>query len=343
LGDKPIIRIAVPGDTAEDFMQAAAKQFRGDFFVAIDQPVGKFVRIEAPFLNGDVGVRGDAIAMPAVRNGRKGLVIRLVRLDPDSLGIPIQESSKALGIEDDDDAVEEFDSSQATVASNVSAAVAKSIRAAGNAAPVKPMGPSPTPSAGIPKPAVKVPSQPIKLEELDDETREAVNEFGEASTRASELSADLAKQLAEPAPVTAHAVRRVTPEQGVPKQVVPPKGLPDLPPGADEDEAIDSAFDDPDVHGRATVLAPPLAQPDQELSLDAAEPLEEPAPKVKQSGAATTDVVAKLPATKSGVATDIVDKLPAAKPVEAPKSNTTLLLILLLVVALGAGAFFLLK
>ena len=61
-------------------MQAAAKQFRGDFFVAIDQPVGKHVRIEAPFLQGGVAVRGDAIAMPAVRNGRKGLVIRLEEL-----------------------------------------------------------------------------------------------------------------------------------------------------------------------------------------------------------------------------------------------------------------------
>ncbi len=245
-------------------MQAAAKQFRGDFFVAIDQPVGKFVRIEAPFLNGDVAVRGDAIAMPAVRNGRKGLVIRLVRLDADSLGIPIQESSKALGIEeDDDDAVQEFDTSQSTVASNVSAAVAKSIRSAGTAAPIKPMGAMPSPAAGVPRPVGKSPSQPTNLEDLDDEAREAVNEFGNQSTKASELSADLAKALAAPPPAATHAVRRVTPEGGVPKQVPLPKSLPAPPPkadearpGADDDARLDAAFsDDP-----AEIKDPPAAE-----------------------------------------------------------------------------------
>jgi hypothetical protein len=344
-------------------MQAAAKQFRGDFFVAIDQPVGKFVRIEAPFLNGDVGVRGDAIAMPAVRNGRKGLVIRLVRLDPDSLGIPIQESSKALGIEDDDDAVEEFDSSQSTVASGVSAAVAKSIRAAGSAAPVKPMTASPSPPAGVPKAVTKTPSQPTKLEDLDDEAREAVNEFGEASTRASELSADLAKQLAEPPPAAAHAVRRVTPESGVPKQVQAPKGLPDLPPGADDDAGLDSAFSD--VSEEITDSPPNAVATNAraevpEFDLDGSEPTPEPAEpaKVKQaddaakakpsddqdeSGAEADEPARETPpkarsAAKAETRTDIVDKLPASAPVAAKTSKSQLVvLIVLIIIAAGAG------
>ncbi len=207
LGDKPIIRIAVPGDTAEDFMQAAAKQFRGDFFVAIDQPVGKFVRIEAPFLNGDVGVRGDAIAMPAVRNGRKGLVIRLVKLDADSLGIPIQEPTKELALdEDEDDGLNEFEKGQATVASNVSAAVAKSIRSTAHdrAQPVKLQ-------ASPPEPVARSSPQPIKREELDDDTREAVDEFSDQSTKASEITDEMAKKLTERSvPPATNVVRRAS-------------------------------------------------------------------------------------------------------------------------------------
>ncbi len=188
-------------------MQAAAKQFRGDFFVAIEQPVGKFVRIEAPFLNGDVGVRGDAIAMPAVRNGRKGLVIRLVKLDADSLGIPIQEQTKELSLEEDD-GVNEFEKGQDTVASNVSAAVAQSIRstsvASDRAQPVKLQAP-------IPEPVAKSPAQPIKHDELDDDTREAVDEFSDQSTKASEITDEMAKKLTERSiPPATNVVRRTS-------------------------------------------------------------------------------------------------------------------------------------
>ncbi len=205
--EKPLIRIAVPGETAEEFMQAAAKQFRGEFFVAIDQPVGKFVRIEAPFLSGDVGVRGDAIAKPAVRHGRKGLVVRLVRLDSDSLGIPIPESTAD---ELPPDPADDFES-DTTKASNVSATVAEAMKQSGEPA----------------------------LVELDDD---AAAEFHNDTTRSSEVSADLAKALAvEPPPdiptptatlttpsghvITPHTIRR-TPGQGVARQVTPPQGAP---------------------------------------------------------------------------------------------------------------------
>jgi len=202
-------------------MQAAAKQFRGDFFVAIDQPVGKFVRIEAPFLAGGVAVRGDAIAMPAVRHGRKGLVIRLVKLDSDSLGIPIPEASQQLAVTEEagESAVDEFES-EPTRASGVSAAVAESIKrsASGGGAPVVPLGARPELEA---------------LEELDDETREAVNEFGNVTTKASEVSADIAKTLAEPPPEqrspAAHTIKRVTPGSGVARQVTPASGAPVTP------------------------------------------------------------------------------------------------------------------
>jgi hypothetical protein len=251
LGDKPIIRIAVPGDSAEEFMQNAAKQFRGDFFVAIDQAVGKFVRIEAPFLAGDVAVRGDAIAMPAVRNGRKGLVIRLVKLDSDSLGIPIPEASKQMAVEQEESLEGEFDNPQPTMASPVSAAVAKSIRASASASdraqPVKLQTLTPV--------VKKQTAQPTKLEDLDDETREAVNEFGAATTKASDVSADLAKQLAEledkePRATPSTVRRPVTPQAGVPKQAneaeTPKKAEPKSSDeqAAADDSAFDSAFAD---------------------------------------------------------------------------------------------------
>lgn len=322
-------------------MQAAAKQFRGDFFVAIDQPVGKFVRIEAPFLNGDVGVRGDAIAMPAVRNGRKGLVIRLVKLDADSLGIPIQEQTKELSLdtEEEDDGAQEFDAPQATVASPVSAAVAKSIRAASTASdraqPVKLQ-------AAVPKPVAKSPSQPTRLEDLDDEAREAVNEFGDASTRASELSADLAKQLAEPASAaTPHTVRR-TPESGIP---IKAEAKPDPTPPPDDDAALDSAFADPeakDVHAKPTSDALKLdSLTDYDESDDPSTRVEQPVKVAEMAKASTkADVEA---AAKAVAAVTTKAEPEAAQPAPPPSKAATAILMVLIVIALGAAAFVLIK
>jgi len=292
-------------------MQAAAKQFRGDFFVAIDTPVGKFVRIEAPFLNGDVGVRGDAIAMPAVRNGRKGLVIRLVKLDADSLGIPIQEATKELSLdEEEDDPVQEFDAPSVTVASGVSAAVAKSIRAASidsdRAQPVKPV------SQPIPKPVAKSPSQPTRLEDLDDDTREAVNEFGEVSTKASALSADLAKKLSEPEPepepapaATPHTVRR-TPEGGVP---IKASASDPTPPPND------------DVHQKPTTQI---------------EPIEKTEPVKPAKVEAKADAKRSKRITAQG---DEESEPAPSPPAAAPSKTATTILVVLILLTIGAAAF----
>ena len=315
-------------------MQAAAKQFRGDFFVAIDQPVGKFVRIEAPFLNGDVGVRGDAVAMPAVRNGRKGLVIRLVKLDADSLGIPIQEQTKDLSLDEEaDDGVQEFDAPQVTIASNVSAAVAKSIRAVSSASdraqPVKL-------AAAVPSPIGTSPSQPTRLEDLDDEAREAVSEFGDASTRASDLSADLAKKLAEPAPVAApHTVRR-TPETGIPvKSAVAEVTKPDSTPPPDDDAGLDSAFgadiEVKDPHGTATSKAAEVAEVEraeklESLTGDDEEPVE----------------IEDKPPAQAAAKDEPEDHAVATAPSGPSKAATTFLVALILI-AMAAAAFFLIK
>jgi len=301
-------------------MQAAAKQFRGDFFVAIDQPVGKFVRIEAPFLNGDVGVRGDAIAMPAVRNGRKGLVIRLVKLDADSLGIPIQEQTKELSLdEEDEDPADEF-APQATVASNVSAAVAKSIRAHASAADRAP--PVKITPAPMPVPASRAPAQPIPLEDLDDDTREAVDEFNDVSTRASAVPADLARALAEPAMLAVVKTVRRTPEGGIPVKPVERKREPTPPPPA---AAVDDglSFDSPTKTDN-------VVPPKQPARLDALMPDQDDKP---------------VPAAKPEREPEdlaVVEPAPALVPVGPSKAATTFLVVLI-VIAIAAAAFFLIQ
>ncbi len=311
-------------------MQAAAKQFRGDFFVAIDQPVGKFVRIEAPFLNGDVGVRGDAIAMPAVRNGRKGLVVRLVKLDADSLGIPIQEATKELSLdkeEDDDDGRGEFDAPQATVASPVSAAVAKSIRASA---------------------AVSDRAQPVKLqplppgadEDLDDDAREAVSEFGDVSTRASTLSEDLAKKLAEPEPAPLpHTIKR-TPKDGVaPLRAATSDPKPDATPPPDDDAGLDSAFSEPkddSVHAKPTTKIDALKH--------------EPSATRPETLGALTDDDDDDDDEPAQIEDRPVKPEPKAEPQKvepapaaAPSKAATGILVVLILLTIGAAAFVLMQ
>lgn len=311
-------------------MQAAAKQFRGDFFVAIDQPVGKFVRIEAPFLNGDVGVRGDAIAMPAVRNGRKGLVIRLVKLDADSLGIPIQEQTKELSLDDDDDdGLNEFEKGQATVASNVSAAVAKSIRSTANdrAQPVKLQAP-------IPEPVTK--SQPIKLDELDDDTREAVDEFSDQSTKASEITDEMAKKLTE---------RSVPPATNVVRRASSPVVKTD-------DAALDDALagaevDAKHVHAKPTAkieaVRPPMLSSltDDDDDDDPALVTKVERPPGYDALIAKTAREHKVEAPKVVVVEPEPKKPePAPAPPQASKAATATLVILILL-TMAAAAFFL--
>lgn len=318
-------------------MQAAAKQFRGDFFVAIDQPVGKFVRIEAPFLDGGVGVRGDAIAMPAVRNGRKGLVIRLVKLDADSLGIPIQEETKELSLDqDEDDAVNEFEMGQATVASNVSAAVAKSIRSASTASDR---------------------AQPVKLqplpkdEELDDETREAVDEFSDVSTKASEITDEMAKKLTERSVPPATNVVRRTPERGVPVK--------------DDDAALDDAFtgdDKGDSHAKPTAKIDAVKleravtlgsltdeEDDQDLVTKVERPAGYDALIAKTRTKSSDKVAAKKPPEPEPKPKPKPEPKPTPEPEPAPAAPTppqpskaaqaTLVVLILLTIA--AAAFFL--
>lgn len=99
MSDLRVIQLDVQAETAEEYIHAAAKRFGEEFFVPTDEVFGDRVRIEAPFLGGSVGVRGEALATPATRDGRKGYVVRMLELDRDSVVVmvpgPLEEESEA--------------------------------------------------------------------------------------------------------------------------------------------------------------------------------------------------------------------------------------------------------
>ena len=107
----PIIRLKLPGETPAAFARAAAKKFGTEFFVPWDEDINDVtVRIDVPFGLGNVGVRGEALAVPDIQDGKKGLRLRVVKLDPDSVQFPFGES----------ETVEEFNHRAPTVAPTAS-------------------------------------------------------------------------------------------------------------------------------------------------------------------------------------------------------------------------------
>ncbi|HUS63681.1 MAG TPA: hypothetical protein VMZ28_04020 [Kofleriaceae bacterium] len=77
--------------TVDELTRVASEKLRGEFFVPYDQPFpGGRVRVEAASANvAAAAVRGVATVRAAVRDGRKGLMARLINLDADSVRIPL--------------------------------------------------------------------------------------------------------------------------------------------------------------------------------------------------------------------------------------------------------------
>ena len=188
LAERPIIRVLLVGDTADEFQRAAATQLTREFFVELETPAPELVRIEAPFKSGAIAVRAEATTLVATREGRSGVLVRLTKLEPNSFGIAIPQGAAWPRPED----------------------VIEVRR--------KPDGPviarTTTPVA---KPAIARTSTPHVVRRVTElETDDPVAEFDTAVvTKNSPVSADLAKHLHEvptpPRTRTPAIIRRQTP------------------------------------------------------------------------------------------------------------------------------------
>ena len=91
MAELPIIRVPLEAATLEELTRIASEKLRGEFFVPWDQPFpGGRVRLEAGSASvAAAAARGVAPVRAAVRDGRKGLMARLINLDADSVRIPL--------------------------------------------------------------------------------------------------------------------------------------------------------------------------------------------------------------------------------------------------------------
>lgn len=115
-----MIRVTVAAKDAEEFVRTAALRLRGEFFAPWDGPVAATVRFEMPFA-GTASVRGEATARAAVVGGRKGVMLTAVRLDPDSLQVPLPDDGVPTPLEE---SWEDFDEPSETQRSKVPQKVA---------------------------------------------------------------------------------------------------------------------------------------------------------------------------------------------------------------------------
>ena len=283
-------------------MKAAANHFRGDFFVPVDRPVGNLVRVEAPFAGGPLAVRGEASARPAIRKGRKGLVLRMVKLDADSLGVPLP---GARTLDDPNVAAAEFEEPVPTSASEVPAAVARALKNQATLSPRELASPR-APTRNVVRRVVTPATAPTDLEDT-------VTQFAEQATRASALSADLAKAL-HTGTATPVAPVRPTPPPGAPVRPTPPPIAPvrpTPPPGAPVRPTS------PPAPARAPTPPPPVATTaldDDDLAFEAAfQPFLDPVePAV--SPPASVEPPAVTPVVK---APGPIKPVPIASPISA--------------------------
>ncbi len=203
LAERPIIRVLLPGETAEAFQSAATSQLAREFFVQLDTPVSEHVRIEAPFKSGAIAVRAEAITTPATHKGRSGVLVRLTKLEPASFGVAIPPAS---AWPRPDDVIE--------------------VRRAPAISPVV----KPT----VPRTATPHVVRRVIEVEVDEDP---AAEFAAVPTKTSPLSADLAKQLAPtpvPPPRAPAIIRRQTPSAGMAPMPKPVVKVTSTPPGDDE-------------------------------------------------------------------------------------------------------------
>ncbi len=216
-----------------------------EFFVELDTPALEHVRIEAPFKSGAIAVRAEAVTKLATREGRSGALVRLVKLEPTSYGVPIPPGP---GWPAPEDVIE--------------------VRR-------KPDGPiiarTTTPVA---KPTVARTTTPHVVRRVVElEVDDPVAEFGSSITKNSPVSADLAKQLhdpdgagaprrptPQPAPKTPSIIRRQTPVAGLPAIPKPVEKKIATPPSVPLDD--EWTFDAPTLGPAAkTIAAKPKPTP----------------------------------------------------------------------------------
>ncbi len=304
LAERRIIRVSLPGGTAEEFIKAATEHFRGEFFVPTDRPVvGTTVYVEAPFAGGSVAVRGEAMARAGVRDGKQGIVLRLVKLDADSLQIPLTPPLKSLS-----DRTPPTSATPATPATRptpqpdgdeddeprtVMAPIPAAVMLAATPASKATTRPPPTPAKGVPARVLtknvvrRTAPIPVVSPSMEDVPED---EFASVSTKASELSADLARALQPGALAGVPGARNDKPTAPNPKSKA-----------AASTAAAPVAAVAPVAPVRATPAAPTSSSDDDDLAFDAAfQPfLEEDAPASSASPAAATPSPAPPPAPSS--------------------------------------------
>jgi hypothetical protein len=179
--------VELAATTAEEFLRAAAQRFGGEFFVPWDDPYpGGRVKFEAPF--GDTGVRGLTQVRAAVRDGRKGLLVRIVALDPDSLSIPLVPAPSTHRV---------------PTPLPLPAAAPRAIKQDTVPAPGAPLPPL---SAARPAPLAPAPRPPSVHEDFEEP----------AATPTSPLPERVARSMKTPLPPEQANVLRRTPAAGVP-------------------------------------------------------------------------------------------------------------------------------
>lgn len=192
MAELPTIRLQLEVTTPDELVRVASERLRGEFFVPWDQPFpGGRVKFEATAGAGAPGaVRGVATVRAAVRDGKKGLMARLVSLDQDSVKIPMSGLAPVVRVP--------------------------------TALPLKAPAPIPTPRtqrATTPAPVAggKRPDEAKASAEASGR-----DDFDEAQvTRSSTLPEQVARSLKTPVPPEqAHVIRR-TPPGGVPVMARP--------------------------------------------------------------------------------------------------------------------------
>jgi hypothetical protein len=311
-----MIRVTVAAKDAEEFLRTAAVRLRDEFFAPWDGPVAATVRFEMPF-TGAVSVRGEATARAAVVGGRKGVMLRAVRLDPDSVQVPLADDGVPTPL---DESWEDFDEPSETQRSKVPQKVAARM----------------VDVSGRPR----VPTRNItrRMPTLVPTKSADVAEFASSPvTRPNErLSASLAEELRKKETRSVPPPREKTPPPRPPpggRERTPPpvpraRTEPPRPPPASTSET-------PHTHAAQPAPEPEVA-PEVELTPEVElAPEVEPTPEPDAPRPARTEPVPEIPAEVRGRRMPLPTDPPTAS---RPRRASRRIWIAAAVVLAGAGA-----
>ena len=310
MAERPIIRVAVEAKDAEEFVRTASVRLRGEFFAPWDGPVAATVRFEMPFA-GTVGVRGEATARAAVVGGRKGVMLRAVRLDPDGVQVPLADEAVPTPL---DESWEDFDEPSETQRSKVPQKVAARMVVSG-------------------RPRVPTRNITKRMPTLVPTRSADASEFASSPvTRPNErLSASLAEELRKKETRSVPPPREKTPPPRPPpggRERPPPpmpraRTEPPRPPPASTSEA-------PHTHAAPR----PAPEPEMAPEVDPT-PAVEPTPEPESPRPPRTEPVPEIPAEVRGRRLPLPTDPPAAS---RPRRASRRIWIAAAVVLAGAGA-----